>query len=103
VAAWLVRESRHLLVGESADKKLVEGIRMLVEQDPAVDWIGRILTMHVGPENVLLNIEVQFKSQLSGGSLTTAIARVDQDVMAAYPIVKNVFIEAGCFARGDQI
>ena len=99
VAAWLAREARHLLVGESADKTLVDGVRRLVEEDPAVDWTGRILTMHVGPENVLLNLEVQFKGGLTGTELTDSIARVDHAVTAAYAVIKNVFIEAGSFAR----
>jgi divalent metal cation (Fe/Co/Zn/Cd) transporter len=100
VATWLQREARHLLVGESADPALLEGVRTIVEEDPAVQWTGRILTMHVGPDSVLLNLEVQFHTYLSGEDLTSAIRRVDDKVTAAYPVIKNVFIEAGSFARG---
>ena len=59
-ALWLAYESRSLLVGEAADPELVADIREIVLADPAVTGLGAVLTMHLGPDDVLLNIEVQF-------------------------------------------
>ena len=59
-ALWLAYESRSLLVGEAADPELVADIRRIVLEDPAVTGLGVVLTMHLGPDAVLLNIEVTF-------------------------------------------
>ena len=59
-ALWLAYESRSLLVGEAADPEMVADIRRIVLDDPAVTGLGVVLTMHLGPDDVLLNIEVKF-------------------------------------------
>jgi cation diffusion facilitator family transporter len=59
-ALWLAYESRSLLVGEAADPELIAAVREIALADPAVVGLGAVLTMHLGPEEVLLNIEVQF-------------------------------------------
>ena len=59
-ALWLAYESRSLLVGEAADPEMVADIRRIVLEDPAVTGLGVVLTMHLGPDDVLLNIEVTF-------------------------------------------
>ena len=60
VAVWLAWESKGLLVGESADPHLVDDVRRFAGDDPVVTGVGAVLTMHLGPEEVLLNLEVEF-------------------------------------------
>ena len=64
-ALWLAYESRSLLVGESADPEMIVEIRRIVLDDPVVTGLGAVLTMHLGPDDVLLNIEVEFTPGLS--------------------------------------
>ncbi len=59
-ALWLAYESKSLLVGEAADPEVVAAIREIALADPDVRGLGVVLTMHLGPDDVLLNIEVQF-------------------------------------------
>src|SRR5690606_32091050 len=49
-ALWLAYESRSLLVGEAADPELVADLRRIVLEDPAVEGLGALLTMHLGPD-----------------------------------------------------
>src|SRR5512133_867406 len=56
IATVLGRESKNLLVGESASRLQVEAIRRAVSGDPAVSAIGQVLTMQLGPESVLVNV-----------------------------------------------
>ena len=64
-ALWLAYESRSLLVGEAADPEMVADIRRIVLDDPSVTGLGVVLTMHLGPDDVLLNIEVKFTPGLT--------------------------------------
>jgi cation diffusion facilitator family transporter len=92
-ALWLAYVSRSLLVGEAADPELVAAIREIVLADEAVTGLGVVLTMHLGPEDVLLNIEVQFTPGLPAEDIHTAIHRIEQRISEPYPEVSRIFIE----------
>jgi cation diffusion facilitator family transporter len=92
-ALWLASESRSLLVGEAADPEMVAGIRRIVLADPAVTGLGAVLTMHLGPEDVLLNIEVRFTSGLPAEEIHEAVHRMERSIDRAYPEVTRIFIE----------
>lgn len=94
VASILLYESKGLLIGEGTHPETVAAIRALTRDDPAVHNVVRALTMHMGPEQVLLNLDVDFNSDLSGTELERAIDRLEQRIRAAHPEVKHIFIEA---------
>lgn len=93
-AAWLAHETKGLLIGEAADDKVVEGIRALVLANEEVDYINDVLTMHMGPDYVLLNLAVKFKDERRANELEGVIEGIGQRVKADYPAVKRIFIEA---------
>lgn len=94
VALLLGYESRGLLLGESADPKTISSIRAWVEKDPAVVQVIRVLTMHFGPNEILLNLEVQFKGDLPVGEIASIIDRLERTIREHHPEVRRIFIEA---------
>src|SRR3954447_119825 len=68
-AVFLARESMALLVGERAEPELLDRLRELVEADEAVEKAADPLTMHLGPSDVLLDLEVRFRERLSVADL----------------------------------
>jgi cation diffusion facilitator family transporter len=104
-AAWLAYESKSLLVGETADPELVAAIREIALADPAVIGLGVVLTMHLGPEDVLLNIEVEFTPGLPVEEIHAAVHRIEERIAGPYPKVSRIFIEvdvADARARGSS-
>lgn len=95
VATFLARESRGLLVGETASATAVRRIREAATADPAVNRVLRLLTMHLGPHELLVAMDVVFQSELSADGVAAAVARVERDVRATSDDVSYVFIEAG--------
>jgi len=93
-AVWLAHETKGLLIGESADTQVVKGIRESARQMDEVLHINEILTMHMGPEFILVNISIDFRDELTAPELETAIAKLDRNIKQAYPNVKRIFIEA---------
>lgn len=93
-AIWLAYETKGLLIGESANKTVVEGIRQLVQGHPKVTTTNEVVTMHMGPEFILLNLSVDFEDALDAGELKAVIHDIDQSIKQKYPIVKRIFIEA---------
>jgi cation diffusion facilitator family transporter len=99
VAVFLARESRGLLVGESADLGIVRGVRAILDADPAVVRAGPPLTMHLGPDDILLTLEVEFRDDLPARDLGPAVARIEQAIRQRYAPVKRIFIEAAALRK----
>lgn len=92
-AGWLAYESKSLLVGEAADPALVQAVREIALADPVVVGLGQVLTMHLGPDEVLLNIEVQFIPGLPAEEIHAAVHRIEKHISKPFPRVNRVFVE----------
>ena len=99
-ALWLAYESRSLLVGEAADPEMVADIRRIVLDDPAVTGLGVVLTMHLGPDDVLLNIEVKFTPGLTAEDMHAVVHRIEERINEPFPEVTRIFIEVEALAGG---
>jgi cation diffusion facilitator family transporter len=93
-AAWLAYETKGLLIGERANREVVDGIRRIVRAQPAVHHVNEVLTMHMGPAFILVNISVDFADSLRVGQVEETAAHMDRQIKTRFPNVKRVFIEA---------
>jgi cation diffusion facilitator family transporter len=93
VASFLAFESRDLIIGECANPALVKGVRGVLEDEAAVERVERLLTMHLGPKDVLVAMEVRFGESLSVPEVEAAMERVEQRIHESFPIVGQIFIE----------
>lgn len=93
-AVWLAYETKGLLIGEAADQAVVDDIRSLANQQQGIDRVNEILTLHMGPEFVLVNLSLDFADELEIGQLERVIQRLDRLIKQRYPEVKRVFMEA---------
>lgn len=94
VSGLLANESRGLLIGESADRELIDSVKRLVSADSAVERVGPLLTMQLGPEQVLLNLDVEFYPPGSIEALEQTIERITRKIQHAHPMIKQVYLEA---------
>jgi len=90
----LAFESRGLLLGESASPEIVASVRKIASSDPAVRSVCALLTMHMGPDEVLLNLEVILKPSVSAQEQLAAVARIGKAIRAQHPAIRRIFIEA---------
>ena len=93
-AAWLAYETKGLLIGESASTEIVNGISELAKSSDNIRSVNETLTMHVGPEYVLLNLSVDFKNSLDAESIEKSIDDLTGRIKNRYPSIKRIFIEA---------
>ena len=92
-AIWLAYEIKGLLVGESALPHVVEEIRRLANQHDEIEHVNEVLTMHMGPEDILVNISVDFKDDISADATEKIVQKLDTEIKNAHPLVKRIFIE----------
>jgi divalent metal cation (Fe/Co/Zn/Cd) transporter len=94
VAVLLIREARGLLVGEGIRPETVRAIRSLVMEQPSVENVGHVLSMYIGPDEALVIVDVNFKDDTPTGDAAEAIAAIEKQVRARFPMIKRIFIEA---------
>jgi len=102
VAITMVRESKGLLVGESAERSIVTGIYELVNKEPKVKTLYYPLTMHLAPDEILLALDVEFDKVMTVDDLFDTIATIEDKIKAAYPSVKKIYIEAKNFGGRER-
>jgi len=93
-ATLLAFECKGLLIGEAADRSVVEGIRAIISAVPGVSARNELLTMHLGPRDVLLNLSLDFDDALSSREVESAISDMEHQIKTEFPEVTRVFIEA---------
>jgi cation diffusion facilitator family transporter len=94
VAGILLSRTHDLLLGEGVSPDELADIRRRVERDPAVERAGDILTMYMGPQDLLVNMGVRFVSGTTAEQIHEAIHRIEADLHTAYPQINRVYIEA---------
>jgi cation diffusion facilitator family transporter len=102
VASFLAFESKGLLIGEGIDPDTKADIEKFVAADPDVDTLVRALSLHFGPEDVLLTLEIAFRPGLSATDAAAAVDRLDKAIRAEHTEVKHLFIEAQAIAEKGQ-
>ncbi len=103
VALLLAIESKGLLIGEGASAETVANIRKITNNDPAVDEVLKVLTLHFGPQEILLNLEIKFVKDLATEELAIAVERLEKSINNQHSEVKNIFIEAKSISASRKI
>jgi cation diffusion facilitator family transporter len=93
-ATLLAYESKGLLIGESANREVVDGVEAIVTAQAGILQLNELLTMHLGPNDVLLNLSVDFDDQFSSAQVEAAISALEARIKTSYPEITRVFIEA---------
>jgi divalent metal cation (Fe/Co/Zn/Cd) transporter len=93
VAVFLGYETRALLVGETMSEELEGAIQQIVAEDDAVLELVRMMGIHLGPEEILLNLGVKFEPGAGVESVAQAVERVERKIRVEDPRVNRVFIE----------
>lgn len=93
-AIFLAYESKMLLIGESASQKTLEKLRELIGDTPGIEGVGKLLTMHLGPQDVLLNMSLDFEDELTAAEVERVVHDLTNSIRTSYPEITRVFIEA---------
>jgi divalent metal cation (Fe/Co/Zn/Cd) transporter len=98
VAIFLAYETKGLLIGEGVNPQTLASVRSIAGEDDAVRKVRKSLTMHFGPHEVLLALDVEFKPELSSKQICDAINRMEAAIRAHHPEIRHIFIEAKALA-----
>ena len=101
-AGLLARKSVSLLVGASLDRDQLGQLRKIIVADPAVESLGHLLTMRLGPDSVLLTAAVRFQRRLNLDEVEQAIERLERAIKVPYPAILHLYLESGALKQAAR-
>jgi cation diffusion facilitator family transporter len=93
VAFELGADSRALLLGEAVPPEDEERLREIMTSFEEVTDVLRLLTMHLGPDAVLVNTEIHVVDGLETDQIEDLLERITQRMREEMPEVAQTFIE----------
>jgi len=83
VAVFLAVENYSLLIGEAAPRDVEAAIQKVARVDEAVVAVVGLQTMHIGPRDILVVLDLHFRQDLLAPCIETAITRLQQRIKQA--------------------
>ena len=93
VAFLLGQENAKLLIGEGIDPQSREAIEQAIREVDGVDHLIELLTMHLGPDEVLVTADVRFTDELSTEEIAHTIDRVEAAIREVAPEARRIYVE----------
>lgn len=96
-AAFLAYECKSLLTGEGVGPDVRMSLHTIASSEPGVGRVNEILTMHFGPNDVLVALSLDFEDRLSAARVEDIVTHIERQIKTAHPEVTRVFVEAQSF------
>ena len=93
IATVLARETHGLLIGEGATPEMRDRTLAVIQGTPGVLDVTQMLTMHLGPDTVVLAIKVRFARGSSIEEVERVTNLLEERVRAEIPEMKKIFVE----------
>lgn len=93
VAAILAQSNASLLVGRAVPRRVHNQIAADLNSIPIVVAVPTLLTMQLGPGDVLVAAKVDFQDDVSGGEIEEASDEAERRLRARYPGIRYVFLD----------
>jgi cation diffusion facilitator family transporter len=93
IAIVLAIEMKSLLIGESAAKEIQAAIRTTIEGSPSVRKLIHMRTLHLGPDELLVAVKVEFDANLDIPGLASAIDDLESAIRQQTPTARVIYVE----------
>ncbi len=99
IAVFLCIEMKSLLIGESADPEVRDRISQAIRSSRGVNRLIHQRTEHLGPEDMLLAVKVEFDPGLSVAQLAAAVDELERRVRSEVPEMKLIYVEPDLYRQ----
>ncbi|WP_051929168.1 cation diffusion facilitator family transporter [Thermopetrobacter sp. TC1] len=93
VALFLTRETKALIIGETAAPRIIKAVREIASRSPVVDSINELRTMHLAADDILLAMSIDVPDDMRGGRIEEEIGRLEAAIRKAVPQIRRIYIE----------
>jgi cation diffusion facilitator family transporter len=100
VAIGLAKITHGLLIGESAMPEDQGQVVAIAEGTPGVERVTQILTMHLGPDVVILTLKIAFREKMPVEEVEETINEMERRIRKAMPHMRKIFVEPDSHGDG---
>src|SRR3954452_25006674 len=93
VAVALGSQSKRNLIGEAMPAQAREKLVDILDETPGVEVVVELLTMRLGPDDVLVAARVDVDDGVNGQDLERVADEADRRIRERYPEVRHVFLD----------
>lgn len=92
-AIFLAREAKGLLMGEPALPDVQLAARTIAEADPDVQRVNGVLTVHLGPEEIVAALSIEFEDRLTAPEIEACVERIEARLRSERPQFVALFVK----------
>lgn len=92
-AIFLARESKGLLIGEPASPEVQRKVLAIAQQDPAVQRANGVLTVHMGPQEIVAGLSIEFEDHLTAPEIEACVERLEALLKTEMPEITRLFVK----------
>jgi cation diffusion facilitator family transporter len=92
-ASLLLRETKGLLIGEPAHPVVRESIMKIANADADVRCANGVMTVQMGPNQVVAALSAEFEDALSTSQIEACINRIEKEAKDAHPELTALFVK----------
>ncbi|OHV69168.1 cation transporter [Mesorhizobium sp. LCM 4576] len=92
-AVFLARESKGLLMGEPASPEVQKQVLAIAQEDPAVQRANGILSVHIGPEEIVAGLSIEFEDHLTAPEIEACVERLEARLKKEMPQISRLFVK----------
>ena len=93
VAGILARSNASLLVGRAVPRRMHNQIAEDLNSIPIVEDVPTLMTMQLGPGDILVAAKVDFRDDVSAAEVEAASDEAERRLRARYPAIRYVFLD----------
>ncbi|MBZ9719835.1 cation diffusion facilitator family transporter [Mesorhizobium sp. AD1-1] len=101
-AIFLARESKGLLIGEPASPEVQMKVLAIAQQDPAVQRANGVLTVHMGPTEIVAGLSIEFEDQLTAPEIEACVERLEAQLKKEMPEITRLFVKPQTSGTWEQ-
>ena len=101
-ATFLARESKSLLIGEGARARTMRSIRQIAAEQPGVERVNDLITVHLAPQQVVAALSLEFKDELTTPQIEQAVVAIEGRICSQNPEVYTIFIKPQSSSTREQ-
>lgn len=94
VAMLLASECKKLLIGERASPALQQAIHSIAERTPGVCKVNELISVHLGPQQVVVMLSLDFDDALALSDVEAASEGIEEQVRKRFSEVFRLFVRA---------
>ena len=92
-AVLLARETKGLLMGETADPQLRHNVLTIAQEDSAVHSANGVLTEQMGAHQVIASLSLEFKDHLTSDEIEACVNRIEAKIKQLHPEIVALFVK----------